>query len=214
MLKAIIGKKIGMTQLFNEDGAIIPVTVLKAGPCTVVTKKTLENDGYGAVQLGFGEIEPYKVKKPLMGHFKKNNVNPIRILKEFRCSEAGSVNIGDSVNVSMFNGVKYVCVTGITKGKGFQGVVKRWGFSGGRDTHGSMFHRAPGSIGQSSFPSKVFRGLKMPGHLGNKSRTASNLKIIRIDSEQDLLFVKGAIPGANGNIVYIYGANEFGRKKI
>jgi large subunit ribosomal protein L3 len=214
MLQALIGKKVGMTQIFNEDGTVTPVTVLEAGPCTVITKKTVQSDGYDAVQLGYGSIKSYKIKKPNLGHFKKNNTDSFKVLKEFKNIAIDSINIGDVFNVSLFDKLKSVCITGISKGKGFQGVVKRWGFKGGKDTHGSNFHRAPGSIGQSSYPSKVFKGLRMPGHMGSHKNTVLNLKIVRIDADSNLLFVRGAVPGANGNIVYIYGANEFGRKLV
>lgn len=224
MLKALIGKKIGMTQIFNADGTVTPVTVLEAGPCTVITKKTVQNDGYNAVQLGYGSIKSYKIKKPNLGHFKKNNTDSFKVLKEFRFTEmtnledcrlaTDSINSGDILNVGVFDELKSVCITGISKGKGFQGVVKRWGFKGGKDTHGSNFHRAPGSIGQSSYPSKVFKGLKLPGHMGSRKITAINLKIVKIDADNNLLFVRGAVPGSNGNIVYIYGANEHGKKEI
>jgi large subunit ribosomal protein L3 len=215
MLKALIGKKVGMTQVFNDDGGIVPVSILMAGPCTVVTKKTVEKDGYDAVQIGYGEIKSYKVNKPELGHFKKNNINPVKILKEFRIlDDIASVNVGEVYNVSVFDGIKNVSVSGTSKGKGFQGVVKRWGFKGGKDTHGSNFHRAPGSIGQSSYPSKVFKGLHMPGHMGNDKISVLNLKVIKIDKDNNLLYVKGAVPGANGNIVYIYVANESGRKIV
>ncbi|RZD15169.1 MAG: 50S ribosomal protein L3 [Candidatus Acidulodesulfobacterium ferriphilum] len=212
MIKALIGKKIGMTQLFNEEGMIVPVTVIKAGPCTVVAKKNKQTDGYNAIQLGFEEVKSYRVKKPVLGKFTKNNISPLKVLKEFRDSDVDALNIGDTIDVSVFNEAKSVSISGITKGKGYQGVVKRWGFSGGRDTHGSMFHRAPGSIGQSSFPSKVFKGLKMPGHMGNDKCSVLNLKVIKIDAAENLLYVKGSVPGAGNGILYIYAADESGRK--
>lgn len=212
MIKALIGKKLGMTQVFSDGGLMVPVTVIQAGPCTVVAKKIKEADGYDAVQLGYGDIKSFRLKKPVLGKFTKNNLSPLRILKEFRSSGDEGLKVGDSLDVSMFNDVKSVSVTGISKGKGFQGVVKRWGFKGGRDTHGSMFHRAPGSIGQSSFPSKVFKGLRMPGHMGSNKSSVLNLKVVKVDVEQNLLYIKGAVPGSNNSIVYIYGANESGRK--
>ena len=212
MIKALIGKKIGMTQVFNEEGSIVPVTVIKAGPCTVVRKKIKQTDGYDALQLGFEEAKSFRLKKPALGQFAKNNIAPLKVTKEFRDSEVDASSVGDVFDVSVFNEVKSVAVTAVSKGKGFQGVVKRWGFSGGRDTHGSMFHRAPGSIGQSSYPSKVFKGLRMPGHMGSDKRTVLNLKVIKIDTEENLLYVKGAVPGANNGIVYIYAADKSGRK--
>ncbi len=212
MIKALIGKKMGMTQLFDKEGMIVPVTIIKAGPCTVVTKKNKQTDGYNAVQLGFEEVKSYRVKKPILGKFTKNNITPLKVLREFRDSEVDALKIGDTINVSIFNEARSVSISGITKGKGYQGVVKRWGFAGGKDTHGSMFHRAPGSIGQSSFPSKVFKGLKMPGHMGSDKCTVLNLKVIKIDVDENLLYVKGPVPGSNNGILYIYAADESGRK--
>ena len=212
MIKALIGKKIGMTQVFNQEGTVIPVTVIEAGPCAVVSKKTTQTDGYNAVQLGFGEAKSFRLKKPVLGQFSKNNLSPSKILKEFRTSGEDELKIGDLIDVSVFNDVKAVSVTGVSKGKGYQGVVKRWGFHGGRDTHGSMFHRVPGSIGQSSYPSKAFKGLKMPGHMGSAKCSSQNLKVIKIDAAQNLLYVKGAIPGSNNSIVFVYGGDSSGRK--
>ncbi len=212
MIKALIGKKIGMTQIFNDDGSVVPVTVIKAGPCTVVGKKIKQADGYDALQMGFEEVKSFRLKKPVLGKFAKNNIAPLKNLKEFRDSEIDGVNIGDVIGISVFSDVQTVSITGISKGKGYQGVVKRWGFGGGRDTHGSMFHRAPGSIGQSSFPSKVFKGLRMPGHMGMEKKTVLNLKVVKIDADENIMYIKGAIPGANNNIIYIYAADKSGRK--
>jgi large subunit ribosomal protein L3 len=212
MIKALIGKKIGMTQIFDQDGMIVPVTVIEAGPCTVVEKKNKQSDGYDALQLGYGEAKSFRLNKPVLGKFTKNNLTPLKVLKEFRGAEIDEIKIGDTIDISVFNDVNSVSITGISKGKGYQGVVKRWGFAGGKDTHGSMFHRAPGSIGQSSYPSKVFKGLRMPGHMGMTKNTVLNLKLVKIDSEQNLMYVKGAVPGANNNIIYIYAADKSGRK--
>lgn len=212
MIKALIGKKLGMTQIFNQDGLIVPVTVIKAGPCTVVGKKIKQTDGYDALQVGFEEAKSFRLKKPVLGKFARNNLTPLKVLKEFKDSSIDGVNIGDVIDISIFNDVESVSICGISKGKGFQGVVKRWGFAGGKDTHGSMFHRAPGSIGQSSYPSKVFKGLRMPGHMGTDKKTILNLKIVRIDAGENLLYVKGAVPGGNNNIIYIYAADKSGRK--
>ena len=212
MIKALIGKKIGMTQIFDQDGMIVPVTVIEAGPCTVVEKKNKQSDGYDALQLGYGEAKSFRLNKPVLGKFTKNNLTPVKVLKEFRGSEIDEIKIGDTIDISVFNDVNSVSITGISKGKGYQGVVKRWGFAGGKDTHGSMFHRAPGSIGQSSYPSKVFKGLRMPGHMGMAKNTVLNLKLVKIDGEQNLMYVKGAVPGANNNIIYIYAADKSGRK--
>ncbi|HEC25107.1 MAG TPA: 50S ribosomal protein L3 [bacterium] len=212
MIKALIGKKIGMTQVFNQEGMIVPVTVIKAGPCTVVRKKIKQTDGYNAVQVGFGEVKSFRLKKPVLGQFTKSGISPLKILKEFRSSESDDLKVGDIMDVSMFNDVKSVSISGVTKGKGFQGVVKRWGFAGGKDTHGSRFHRAPGSIGQSSFPSKVFKGMKMAGHMGTDKCTVLNLKVVKVDLDENLLYVKGAVPGANNGIIYVYAADKSGRK--
>ncbi len=212
MIKALIGKKIGMTQIFDQDGMIVPVTVIEAGPCTVVEKKNKQSDGYDALQLGYGEAKSFRLNKPVLGKFTKNNLTPLKVLKEFRGAEIDEIKIGDTIDISVFNDVKSVSITGISKGKGYQGVVKRWGFGGGKDTHGSMFHRAPGSIGQSSYPSKVFKGLRMPGHMGMARNIVLNLKLVKIDGEQNLMYVKGAVPGANNNIIYIYAADKSGRK--
>ena len=212
MIKALIGKKIGMTQIFDQDGMIVPVTVIEASPCTVVEKKNKQSDGYDALQLGYGEAKSFRLNKPVLGKFTKNNLTPVKVLKEFRSSEIDEIKIGDTIDISVFNDVNSVSITGISKGKGYQGVVKRWGFAGGKDTHGSMFHRAPGSIGQSSYPSKVFKGLRMPGHMGMAKNTVLNLKLVKIDGEQNLMYVKGAVPGANNNIIYIYAADKSGRK--
>lgn len=212
MIKALIGRKIGMTQVFKDDGSVVSVTVLKAGPCVVVEKKIDQTDGYNAIKLGFEDVKSFRLNKPDLGQFTKNNLSPKRVLKEFKFSGEDNLKVGDTVDASIFNDVESVSITGTSKGKGFQGVVKRWGFGGGKDTHGSNFHRAPGSIGQSSYPSKVFKGLKLPGHMGDVKSTVLNLKIVKINIEENLIFVKGAVPGFNNSIIHIYGANSFGRK--
>lgn len=199
----IIGRKLGVTQIFTEAGSLVPVTIVEAGPCRVVQKKTMKNEGYTALQLGFGEKK--KVNRPLEGHFKKAQVSPVRMLREFRISEseADRYKVGQEIRVDIFQGGEYVDVVGISKGKGFQGVVKRHGFAGGPGSHGSTFHRAPGSIGASSDPSRVFPGRKMPGHMGNCRVTIKNLKVIQVDKEKNLLLIKGAIPGAIKGIVLV-----------
>lgn len=203
MIQGIIGKKLGMTQMFGDDGRVIPVTVIKAGPCLVVQKKMNENNSYMKVQLGLVEEKKMRrVPKPLRGHFEKANVPPTRVLKEFFINE-DNLSIGDSVKVDIFEENETVSVVGVTKGKGFQGVIKRWGFSGGRATHGSMFHRAPGSIGQCAFPSKVMKGKKMPGRLGGKQKSIKGIHVIKVDVDKNMLVVRGAVPGYNGNYVYI-----------
>jgi large subunit ribosomal protein L3 len=203
MIQGIIGKKIGMTQIFTDEGSVIPVTVIKAGPCLVVQKKVKENNCHTKIQLGLVEENRVKhVNKPMAGHFGKASVPPTAILKEF-VGQAESLNVGDMVKLDIFSEKEKVAVTGTTKGKGFQGVMKRWGFAGGRATHGSMFHRRPGSIGMCAYPGKVMKGKKMPGHMGNKQKTIKGLKIVKIDLEKNLLLVKGAVPGFNGNYIFI-----------
>ncbi len=204
MVTGLIGKKVGMTQVFAADGNVQPVTVLKAGPCVVSQVKTAEHDGYEAVQLGLVDARPSKENKPTTGHFKKAGVPPTRIRREVRV-KAGSepLKLGDNVNVSIFADGERVDVIGTSRGKGFQGVVKRHHFAGGRASHGSMFHRAPGSIGASSFPSRVVRGMRMAGHMGDDRVTVRNLKIIRVDPENNLLLVEGAVPGGPNSIVVI-----------
>ncbi len=204
MKKAIIGKKIGMTQIFDEKGKAIAVTVIEAGPCTVVSKKTMENDGYESVQLGYGDITPKHVNKPMEGHFKANNVAPKKVLKEFRLEDCAVLNVGDIVKADTFAVGDAVDIAGTSKGKGFQGAIKRHGFSRLRMTHGTgPVHREAGSMGANSDPSRVFKGKKLPGQMGNVNVTVQNLEIVKIDAENNLIAVKGAVPGSRGNIVYI-----------
>jgi large subunit ribosomal protein L3 len=204
MIQGLIGKKIGMTQMFDENGRVIPVTVIKAGPCLVVQKKIKEKDPWMKVQLGLVEDRKVKrVNKPLRGHFEKAGLPPTKIMKEFLIDE-DNVNIGDSVKVDIFEEKEAVSVSGITRGKGFQGVVKRWNFAGGRATHGSMFHRRPGSTGMCAFPGKIIKGKKMPGQMGGKRKTVKGLQVVKVDMDKNLLVVKGAVPGFNGNYVYIH----------
>ena len=206
-MTGIIGRKLGMTQRFAEDGSVVPVTVLKAGPCVVVQRKTKESDGYDAIQLGL--VEPgrrIKATKPKEGHFKKSGSAPCRVLREFGLGGPGSGDepkVGDSIKVTLFAKSEKVDVSGVSKGKGFAGVVKRHHFRGGRATHGSMFHRAPGSIGASAFPSRVLPGMRAGGHMGQDRVTTKNLEVVEVIEEQDLLLVKGAVPGANGTYVVI-----------
>ena len=204
MVTGLIGRKVGMTQLFAEDGTVQPATVLKAGPCVVSQVKTMDGDGYEAVQLGFVDAKPTKENKPTQGHFKKAAVPPTRIRREVKLKAGGDpLKAGDQVNVSMFANGDRVDVIGTSRGKGFQGVVKRHHFAGGRATHGSMFHRAPGSIGASSYPSRVVRGMRMGGHMGSARVTVRNLKVIRVDTDNNLLLVEGAVPGGPNGIVVI-----------
>ncbi len=203
MIKGIIGKKMGMTQIFLEDGTCIPVTIVQAGPCVVTQKKTIENDGYSAVQVGFDSISASSATKPQLGHCTKSGHGVFRYLKELKLEGMSDLNIGDFLTVEQFQSGDYIDVTGTSIGKGFQGVIKRWNFSGGRATHGSRFHRAPGSIGASATPSHVFKNKKMPGQLGNTKVTVQRLQVVKIDSSQNLLLIKGAIPGHRNNIVII-----------
>jgi large subunit ribosomal protein L3 len=204
MIEGLIGTKIGMTQVFREDGKVEPVTVIEAGPCVVVQCRTAGNEGYEAVQIGLVDAKAAKkANKPMKGHHEKAGVPPTRMLREFRVDPGSEVKPGDRVLVDIFKDVQKVDVVGTSKGKGFQGVIKRHHFGGGRATHGSMFHRAPGSIGQSAFPSRVFPGMKGPGQMGNARITVKNLKIVKIDEERNLLMVRGAVPGAKGSRLMI-----------
>jgi large subunit ribosomal protein L3 len=205
MVNGIIGKKLGMTQLFAPDGTVTPVTVIKAGPCIVVQKKTVNTDGYNAVQLGLVEDKaPRRVNKPTEGHFKRAGVPPTRVLREVRVEASDeATNVGDKILVDIFNENDLVDVVGKSKGRGFAGFIKRHGFHGGRATHGSMFHRAPGGIGASAYPSRVFKGTKMAGHMGDERKTLKNLRVVAVDTENNLLMIRGALPGPNGAYVLI-----------
>ena len=204
-VNGILGIKLGMTQIFAEDGTAVSCTVVQAGPCVVVQRRTADRDGYEAVQLGLVEfVKPHRVNKPMGGHFKKADVAPVRFLREFRTEAKGDeTKVGDRVLVDRFEAGEFVDVSGISKGKGFQGGVKRWHYAGGDASHGSMFHRAPGGIGASSFPSRVWKGQHFPGHMGNQRVTAKNLKVVKIDADDNLLLVNGAVPGPNGSYVEI-----------
>ena len=207
MQKALIGKKIGMTQIFDETGKVIPVTVIEAGPCVVSMKKTVENDGYAAVQLGFGDVKPNKVTKPLQGHFAKADVAPKKTLKEFRFDDTDAYNVGDIVKADVFAAGDKVDVTGTSKGKGTAGVIKRWNFHRLKETHGTgPCVRHGGSIGMCSSPSRVFKGKRMAGHLGAEKVTVQNLRVVKVDAENNLIAIKGAVPGPNKGIVVIKDA--------
>ncbi|MBU4194076.1 MAG: 50S ribosomal protein L3 [Actinobacteria bacterium] len=201
MGKAIIGEKLGMSQVFTED-MLIPVTVLKAGPCVVTQVKDEEKDGYRAVQLGYGEVKPEKVNLPMKGHLAKANATP-RVLAEVPLEPGEEYRPGKKITAAVFEEGDHADVTGLSRGKGFAGVVKRWGFSGGPAAHGSRFHRAPGAIGQCATPSRVFKGKKMPGRMGGVRVTALNLLVVKVDREKDLLMVKGSVPGPRGSIVIV-----------
>ena len=205
MVTGIIGKKMGMTQIFAPDGQVVPVTVLKAGPCVVVQKKTAARDGYEAAQLGLVEfVKPQRVNRPRAGHFRKGGLEPTRILREFRLApDDQQTKVGDRITVELFQVNDKVDVTGVTKGRGWAGSVKRHHFRGGDASHGSMFHRAPGSIGASSFPSRVWKGTRMPGHMGHTRVTVRNLEVVQVDVDDDLLVVQGAVPGPDGGCVMI-----------
>jgi len=207
-MEGILGKKLGMTQIY-EKGKAVPVTVVKAGPCLVVQRKTAGSDGYEAVQLGLVEERPAKrVNKPAAGRFQKAGIPPVKRLVEFRFVEGEDPKPGDEVKASIFAADEYVDVAGLSKGKGFQGVIKRHGFGGGRATHGSMFHRAPGSIGSSAFPSRVFPGMRAAGRMGGDRVTVKNLQVVKVDAEQNLIYLRGAVPGARDGYLTIRRAKR------
>ena len=204
MKKGIIGKKLGMTQLFDEKGNVVPVTVIETGPCVVAQKKTVETDGYRAVQIGFGDVKASKVKKPLAGHFKKNDVAPKKVLREFRLEDVDSLNVGDILKADIFAEGECVDVAGVSKGKGYAGTIKRFNFSRLKESHGTgPVHRHQGSLGACSSPSRVFKGKKLPGHMGAERVTVQNLDVVKVDAENNILAVKGAVPGPKGGIVTI-----------
>lgn len=206
MKKGLIGKKIGMTQLFDENGKVIPVTVVEAGPCTVVQKKTIENDGYEAIQVGFGDVKVQRVNKPMAGHFKKADVAPKKVLKEFRLEDMAEINVGDVLKADVFAAGDKVDVVGTSKGKGTAGVIKRWNFSRLKETHGTgPVHRHGGSLGVID-PARIFKGKKMAGHLGTEKVTVQNLDVVKVDVENNLIAIKGAIPGPKNGIVVIADA--------
>ena len=202
-MKAILGKKVGMTQIFDENGVVIPVTVIEAGPCSVVQVKTVETDGYNAVQMGFGAIKDKKVNKPSKGHFAKAGVNAVKNLREFRLEDVSGVKAGDEIKVDTFVEGETVDIQGTTKGKGFQGVIKRHGQSRGPMGHGSMYHRRPGSMGSTSTPGRVFKGKKLPGHMGVTTVTIQNLKIVKVDTDKNVILVKGSVPGNKYSVLKI-----------
>jgi len=203
MSKTILGRKLGMTQVWTEEGNLLPVTVIQAGPCVVTQVKTTDTDGYNAIQIGFGEIAEKKVNKPRAGHFAKAGVEPVKYLAEIRLDATPEYKAGDSIDIGTFADVKRVSISGVSKGKGFAGVMKRHNFKGGPGGHGSHFHRAPGSVGQASTPSRVFKGHKLPGHMGVDKVTVQNLDVVKIDAEQNLLIIKGAVPGGKGALLTI-----------
>ncbi len=201
-MKAILGTKLGMTQIFDETGKAIPVTVIEAGPCVVVQKKTVENDGYNAIQVGFGEVKEQDLNKPLKGHFAKGQIKPLRYLKEFRVDDINAYNLGQEIKADVFSAGEWVDVTGLTKGKGFAGGIKRHGFHRGPMKHGSKYHRRPGSLGAKG-PARVFLGRKLPGRLGREQVTIQKLLVVKVDPERNLLLVRGAVPGPKKSLVTI-----------
>ncbi len=203
MKKAIIGKKIGMTQIFDEKGKVIPVTAIEAGPCVVAQVKSVETDGYDAIQLGFGDIKESKVNRPIKGHFAKSKLTPKKYLREFRLDSIEGIKVGDELKADAFVAGDKVDIQGTSKGKGFQGVIKRHGQSRGPMGHGSMYHRRPGSMGSTSTPGRVFKGKKLPGHMGRNTITIQNLEVVRVDLDKNVILVKGSVPGVNGAILKI-----------
>jgi large subunit ribosomal protein L3 len=210
-MKSIIGRKVGMTQIFDENGRAVPVTVVAAGPCTVVQVKTAERDGYTAIQVGYEEQKPRRLTKPALGQFTKRDLKPFRILRELSTQTGDSFTVGQTFGAEVLDGVAWVDVTGISKGKGFQGVIKRHKFKGGDHSHGSMFYRAPGSIGASSDPSRVLKGLRMPGHMGAETVTAIKLKLVKVDPKRNLLLIRGAVPGASRSLVMVRASRRGGK---
>ncbi len=209
-MKALLGKKLGMTQVFGDGDRLIPVTVVEVGPCVVTQVKTEENDGYSAIQIGYGDIEERKVVKPLQGHFAKAKVAPKRYLAEIKTDKPTEYKPGDTITAEIFSAGEKADIVGVSKGKGFQGVMKRHGFRGGPGGHGSHFHRAPGSIGAAAFPSRVMKGRRMAGHMGSDRVTSINLEIVKVDPEQNIILIKGAVPGAKGSLIMI---KESSKKK-
>ena len=203
MNKTIIGKKVGMTQIFDETGMVIPVTVIEAGPCTVTQVKTVETDGYNSIQLGYGEVKEKRVNKPLKGHFQKSKLALKKHLREFRTDDLADVKVGDEIKLDVFEAGDKIDVQGTSKGKGFQGVIKRHGQSRGPMGHGSMYHRRPGSMGSTSTPGRVFKGKKLPGHMGCVTVTVQNLEIVKVDMDKNVLLIKGSMPGVKGAILKI-----------
>ncbi|HEY4687548.1 MAG TPA: 50S ribosomal protein L3 [Candidatus Subteraquimicrobiales bacterium] len=202
-MKGLLGKKIGMTQIFLDDGKMVPVTVIEAGPCVVTQVKEREKDGYEAVQIGYQEVKKENVNKPIEGHFKKAKVAPQKYLAELLLANGENYELGQVLTVESFTVGERADVTGVSKGKGFQGVVKRWGFKGGPKSHGSHFQRAPGSVGASATPSRVVKGKKLPGQMGNARVSVQNLEVVQVDSDKNLLFLKGAVPGSKGGLLMI-----------
>ncbi|MDR0888509.1 MAG: 50S ribosomal protein L3 [Coriobacteriales bacterium] len=206
MCDTLLGKKLGMTQVWSEDDQLVPVTVIQAGPCTVTQLKSADKEGYEAVQIGFGTVKENKVNQPTQGHFKKSGVSPCKYLREVRVDSSSEYELGQKLTVEEFNEAKSVDVSSVSKGKGFAGVQKRYNFQGGPGGHGAHFHRAPGSVGECATPSRVYKGKRLPGHMGVDNVTVKNLKVVKIDAEQNLMLVKGAVPGGKGALLRIRAA--------
>lgn len=212
MKKAMIGKKIGMTQIFDEKGIVIPVSVIEAGPLTVVQKKTAETDGYDAIKVGYEKVQEKKLNKPDLGQFTKTKLAPMKYLKEFRFEDVSGYEVGQEIKAAdMFQSGDKIDVSGISKGKGFQGTIKRFGQKGGPKTHGSMYHRRPGSMGSNTSPARVFKGKKLPGHMGMDNTTIQNLEVVRVDSDRNLILIKGAVPGPKGGLLVIKNTVKSGK---
>ena len=209
MVNALIGKKLGMSQLFSPDGEVTPVTVIQAGPCTVTQIKSVDSDGYNAVQLGFGEKKPQRTQKPLLGHFKKSGKGPFAVLREVRVDDVGEFELGQEVSADIFQVGELVHVIGRSKGKGFAGTIKRWNFSRGPMSHGGMNKRAPGSIGCSATPARVVKGRKMPGQMGNRRETVKGLMVVDVRPEENIILIRGAVPGGRNGVVFIKKSGKF-----
>jgi large subunit ribosomal protein L3 len=209
MVNALIGKKLGMSQLFSPDGEVTPVTVIQAGPCTVTQIKSVDSDGYNAVQLGFGERKPERTQKPLLGHFKKSGKGPFAVVREVRVDDIGEFELGQEVSADIFQVGELVQVVGRSKGKGFAGTIKRWNFSRGPMSHGGMNKRPPGSVGCSASPSRVIKGRKMPGQMGNRSATVKGLMVVDVRPEENIILIRGAVPGGRNGVVFIKKSGKF-----
>ena len=209
MVNALIGKKLGMSQLFSPDGEVTPVTVIQAGPCTVTQIKSVDRDGYNAVQLGFGEKKPQRTKKPSLGHFKKSGKGPFAVLREVRVDDVGEFELGQEVSADIFQVGELVHVAGRSKGKGFAGTIKRWNFSRGPMSHGGMNKRPPGSIGCSASPSRVIKGRKMPGQMGSRRTTVKGLMVVDVRPEENIILIRGAVPGGRNGVVFIKKSGKF-----
>ncbi len=208
--KAILGKKIGMTQIFDEKGEALPVTLVEAGPCLVIQKKTVENDGYGALKVGYGDVKEKRLNKPDLGQFKKNQLKPKKYLREFKLQDIDKYSVGDEIKVDVFQPGDKVDVIGISKGKGFTGGIKRWNFRRGPMSHGSMYHRRPGSGGATD-PARVFKGRKLPGHMGTDRVTVQNLEVVKVDTDKNILIIKGSVPGPKKSLLFIKNTVKAGK---